>query len=153
MDPFEARLEILIVALVVSGMMTGAGLYEQSVLDTAWPARPDLVRPSEGGVNRKHFWVPGNVVAIAALLAAAGAAWPIPKARYAVLAALGLFALINLVTVSYFGPAVLRVERVAPPRDDPASSAWVQRSRWRTPLALAVNAAMALALLYFWRGV
>ena len=43
------------VALIVTGCLIGAGIYEQSVLDTAWPHRPSIVRPVEGGANRKLF--------------------------------------------------------------------------------------------------
>ena len=41
----------LVVALIVTGCLTGAGIYEQSVLDTAWPHRPSIVRPVEGGAE------------------------------------------------------------------------------------------------------
>jgi len=145
MDHFTWRLVALITALIVTGFLTGAGIYEQSVLDTAWPRTPSIVRPVEGGANRKLFWVPANIVAIGALFLALWAAWPVEVARNASFVAIGLFAIINVVTVVYFGPAVLRVEKVSVPPNDPASFAWVRRSRWRTPLSLGVNVALGFA--------
>jgi hypothetical protein len=50
------------------------------------------------------------------------------------------------VTVLYFGPAVLRVEKSSPPPDDASSLASVRRSRWRTPLFIGVNVALAVAI-------
>src|SRR6266481_4735723 len=96
------RLAVLIVALIVTGCLTGAGIYEQLVLDTAWPHKPSIVRPIEGGADRK-------------LLLALLASWCVASARYATLVAVGLFAVVDLVTVAYFGPAVLRVEKSFPP--------------------------------------
>jgi hypothetical protein len=142
MDHSAWRLIALIVAFTVTGCLTGAGIYEQSVLDAVWPHKPSIVRPVEGGANRKLFWVPANVAAVAALLLALWAAWPIAGARNATLVAVALFATINAVTIAYFGPAVLRVEKLSVPSDDPASLAWVRRSRWRTPLSLGVNVAL-----------
>ena len=146
MDHFTWRLVALIAALIVTGCLTGAGIYEQSVLDTAWPRKPSIVRPVEGGANRKLFWVPANIVAIVVLFLSLWAAWPVAGARNASLVAIGLFAVINAVTVAYFGPAVLRVEKVSVPPDDPASFAWVRRSRWRTPLSLGINIALGFAV-------
>lgn len=59
---------------------------------------------------------------------------------------MGFFAIINTVTVAYFAPAVLRVEKVSVPPEDPSLLAWVRRSRWRTPLSLCVNIALAFAI-------
>jgi len=125
--------------------MTGAGVYEQIVLDTAWPRTPSIVRPSEGGANRKLFWVPANLVAVLALLIAVWAAWPVTAARNAALTAIGLFAIINAATIGYFAPAVLRVERNSVPPDAASSWRWVRLSRLRTVLALGVNISLAVA--------
>jgi hypothetical protein len=145
MEDTHWRLGALLIALIVTGCLTGGGIYEQSVLDTAWPRKPSIVRPTEGGANRKLFWLPANIVAILILLVALAGAWPRASARYATLVAVGLFAIINLVTVLYLGPAVLRVEKSSPPPDDASSLASVRRSRWRTPLFIGVNVALAVA--------
>jgi hypothetical protein len=68
MDNPELRLIALLVALVATAFLTGAGWYEQAVLDTAWPKKPAIVRPAEGGANRKLFWVPANIFAVVTLL-------------------------------------------------------------------------------------
>ena len=147
MEHTHWRLAALIVALIVTRCLTVGCIYEQSVVDTAWPRKPSIVRPVGGGANRKLFWVPANIVAIVTLLSALVAAWPTASARYATLVAVGLFAVINLVTVAYFGPAVLRAEKSSPPPDYPSSLAWVRRSHWRTPLSLGVNAALGVAIV------
>jgi hypothetical protein len=139
------RVATLMLALVVSGCMTGAGVYEQLVLDTAWPRTPSIVRPLEGGANRKLFWVPANIAAILTLLLALWASWPVTAARHAALIAAGLFAIINAATVGYFAPAVLRVERDSVLPDAASSLQWVRVSRLRTVLAIGVNAALAFA--------
>jgi hypothetical protein len=66
--------------------MTGAGIYEQAVLDTAWPHKPSIVSPSEGGIIASFFGVPGNIVSISALILATCAAWPVSGAQNATLA-------------------------------------------------------------------
>jgi len=90
----------------VTSCLTGGGIYEQAVLDTAWPRKPSIVRPAEGGANRKLFWVPANICALVILVLAVLASWPLELARNATLVAAGLFAVINLVTVAYFGREV-----------------------------------------------
>lgn len=40
----------------------GGGLYEAGIVDRAWPARPEIVSPSHGGINRKWFWIPMHVL-------------------------------------------------------------------------------------------
>jgi hypothetical protein len=145
MDNLELRLTALLMALVATAFLTGAGWYEQAVLDSAWPKKPAIVRPVEGGANRKLFWVPANILAVVFLLAALWASWPAADARSAVFAAIGFYAVINALTVGFFGPAVLRVEKQGVATNDPASIRWVRLSRWRTPLAFGVNVSLIIA--------
>jgi hypothetical protein len=152
MDHSEIRLALVLAALAATASLTGAGCYEQAVLDRAWPEKPTLVRPVEGGVNRKLFWVPANMLALALLFAALWGVWPIAGARAAVASALGLFVVINAATVGYFAPAVLRVEREGIRPNDPSSRTWVRLSRLRTPLALGVNVALAAAAMLLCRN-
>src|SRR4051812_24575088 len=147
MDQPVSRLAVLLLGLAVTGCLTGAGACEQAVLDSAWPHKPSIVRPAEGGANRKRFWVPANIAGVLALLLAGWAAWPVTAARYATLTGIALFIVINAVTIAYFAPAVLRVERHSATADDPASLRWVRLSRWRTLLSLGVNASLAFAAL------
>jgi hypothetical protein len=153
MTNLELRLIALFVALVATAFLTGGGWYEQAVLDSAWPKKPAIVRPAEGGANRKLFWVPANILAVAALLAALWASWPGPGARAAMFAAVGFYAVINVVTVGFFGPAVLRVEKSGVAPNDPASIRWVRLSRWRTPLALGANVSLGIAAIDLARGL
>ncbi|GAG32441.1 unnamed protein product, partial [marine sediment metagenome] len=39
----------------------GGGIYEVSVVDPYWPARPDIVHPASGGISRRRFWIPAHV--------------------------------------------------------------------------------------------
>ena len=56
-------------------------------------------------------------------------------------------------TVVYFAPAVLRVERDGVAPNAPASRRWVMLSRLRTPLALAVVVCLAAAVLLSAEGL
>jgi hypothetical protein len=143
MDHRILQLALVLAALAATALLTGAGVYEQVVLDTAWLRKPAIVRPIEGGVNRKLFWVPANIVGLLALVVALWASWPVGGARTGAIIALGFFLLINAVTVGYFAPAVLRVEKEGIEPNAPAARRWVQLSRLRTPLALGVNVALA----------
>jgi len=144
---FELRMSIILLALLITSMLAGAGVYEQAVLDPAWPARPDLVRPTDGGADRKRYWVPANILAVVAMIAAIFAAWPVPSARSWVLGAAVCSLVINVATVSYFAPRVLRVERDGVAPNDPHSTRWVALSRWRTPVAIASDFCLIVAVL------
>jgi hypothetical protein len=146
MSLFEFRLTLLLIALLATALLTGAGWYEQAVLDTVWPARPDIVRPAQGGASRKRFWVPANILAVATLLPALWVAWPILSVRYAVLAAVACSIAINIATIRFFGPRVLTVERHGVAPNDPSSLRWVRLSRWRTPAALTLNVALIVGV-------
>lgn len=47
----------------------GGGLYEFSVVDPAWPRRPEIIQPARGGVSRKRFWIPAHIAFELALIA------------------------------------------------------------------------------------
>ena len=147
MEPFTFRLAALIFALTVTAALTGAAIYEQSVLDPVWPRNPSLVRPREGGVHRKPFWVPANIAGILSLVFAVWAGWPVPSVRNATLLAAGLFLVIIVATAIYFVPGVLRVENTPVPPNDPASLAWVRHTHWRLPFALGANISLAVAIV------
>jgi hypothetical protein len=139
------RLAVILCALISTSALTGAALYEESVLDTAWPRKPDLVRPIEGGANRKRFWVPADLVAIVSLLTATWAAWPVSDTRHAVLVGVGLYAINVVVSATYFVPELLRVERTGTPPDDPSSRSWVRRNRWRGAILICTSVALGFA--------
>jgi hypothetical protein len=141
------RLIAVLVALIATSILTGAGWYEQAVLDTAWPKHPAIVRPKEGGANRKFFWVPANIFGVASVFVALVACWPVEAARWPAIAAATCLAAINAVTVVFFAPAVLKVEKDGVNAGDPSSIRWVRLSRLRTPLALGVNLGLVVATL------
>ena len=146
MDHLVWRLAAILGALISSSALAGASLYEESVLDLVWPRRPDIVRPIEGGANRKLFWVPADLIAILSLLAATWAAWPLTDTRNAVLVGVGLYAINVGVSAVYFVPALLKVERLGTPPDDPSSRAWVRRNRWRGAICVCATAALSFAV-------
>jgi hypothetical protein len=144
---FELRMFVVLLALLATSMLAGAGVYEQVVLDPAWPARPDIVRPTNGGADRKRYWLPSNILAVVAMSAAIWAAWPVPSARSWVLGAAVCSLVINVATVGYFAPRVLRVERDGVVPNDPRSTRWVALSRWRTPVAIVLDLCLIAAVL------
>jgi hypothetical protein len=143
----ELRIGLVLLALLSTSMLAGAGLYEQAVLDPAWPAKPGLVRPLEGGVSRKRYWVPANSVALLAMAAAIWAAWPQESAQSWALAAAACSLVVNISTISYFAPQVLRVERDGVAPNDASSLRWVALSRLRTPFAFALNLCLIMSAL------
>lgn len=148
----ELRVSIVLFALLATSMLAGAGLYEQAVIDPSWPAKPELVRPLQGGVSRKRYWVPANIVAVLAIVAAIWAAWPRGLARnWAIVAAACSF-VVNLLTISYFAPRVLRVERYGVPANHASSIRWVALSRLRTPIALALAVCLMMSALSLLTG-
>lgn len=146
MDHLTWRLVAILGALISTSALTGASLYEESVLDTVWPHKPDIVRPTVGGANRKRFWIPADLVAIVSLLAAAWAAWPVTDARVAVLVGVVFYAINVGVSVAYFVPELLRVERVGTQPDAPSSRTWVRRNRWRGAIFVCTNVALVSRL-------
>lgn len=123
----------------------GASLYEKSVLGLVWPRKPDIVRPIEGGANRKLFWVPTALIAITSILVATWTAWPATDTRAAVLVGVGLYAINIGVSAGYFLPELLKVERIEARPDDPSSRTWVRRNRWRGVILICASVALGFA--------
>lgn len=55
MDHLTWRLAVIPRALISTSALTAASLYDESVLDSVWPRKPDIVRPIVGRANRKPF--------------------------------------------------------------------------------------------------
>ncbi len=146
MDHLTLRLAAILGALISTSALMGASLYEESVLDLVWPRKPDIVRPIEGGANRKLFWVPADLIAIISLLIATWAAWPVTDTRNAVLVGVGLYAINIGVSVAYFVPELLKVERMGAQPDDPSSRTWVRRNRWRGAIFICTTVVLSLAV-------
>jgi hypothetical protein len=147
MDHLTWRFVAILSALISTSALMGASFYEESVLDLAWPRRPDIVRPKEGGANRKLFWIPADLIALICLAAATWAVWPVAGARTAVLAAVGLYAINIVVSVAYFVPELLKVERHGAEPDAASSRTWVRRNRWRGVIFVCITMALSIALV------
>jgi hypothetical protein len=147
MDP-TWQFAAILGALVSTSAITGAALYEEIVLDLAWPRRPDIVRPIEGGANRKRFWIPADLVAIVSLSAATWAAWPLADSRNAVFAAVVLYVINIVISLTYFVPELQKVEKFGAQADAPSSHIWVRRNRWRGVILVSSTVALGLALAW-----
>ena len=137
---------VIAVACALALASLGGGLYEFSVVDPAWPRRPELIQPARGGVSRKRFWIPANVAFELALIASLVLAWPRPPVRAWLLIGLASHALMRMWSAFDFIPKALAFERAAQV-DEAAARAWTRRSRWRMPLDLLTCAAMLGALI------
>ncbi len=124
----------------------GGGLYEVSVVDPAWPRRPELVQPSRGGISRKRFWIPAHVAFELSLVLALVLAWPAAEVRLWLLVALASHAVMRLWSAFDFIPKALAFERADPATITPdAASRWARRSMLRLPLDVVTCAAMLMA--------
>jgi hypothetical protein len=126
----------------------GGGLYEFSVVDAAWPRRPDLVQPSRGGISRKRFWIPAHVAFELMLLATLVVAWPAPDVRFWLLAALVLHAVMRIWSAFDFIPKALAFEKAESGMvAEDAARRWTRRSLLRLPLDLLTCGTMLTALI------
>lgn len=137
---------VIAVACALALASLGGGLYEFSVVDPAWPRRPELIQPARGGVSRKRFWIPAHVAFELALIASLVLAWPRAPVRAWLLVGLASHALMRTWSAFDFIPKALAFERAAQV-DEAAARAWTRRSRWRMPLDLLTCAAMLGALI------
>ncbi|MBX6375786.1 MAG: hypothetical protein IRZ13_16330 [Acetobacteraceae bacterium] len=144
MDTLSLVLIALAAALALIGL--GGGLYEFSVVDPAWPARPALIQPQRGGLVRRRFWIPAHIALELTLLAALVAAWSQPPVRQWLLVALASHAAMRIWSAFDFIPKALRFERADPDAiTEDAARRWTRRSRWRMPLDLITCSALMAA--------
>lgn len=136
------------VAAALALMSLGGGVYEVLVVDAAWPSRPDLIRPTRGGVLRRRFWMPVHGLFELVLLASLGMAWTTPAVRLPLLWAFGAHALMRVWSFAYFIPRALAFEADGPsnPGADAARD-WVRRSRLRLPLDVVTIGALVTAFV------
>jgi hypothetical protein len=124
----------------------GGGFYEVSVVDPAWPRRPELVQPARGGISRKRFWVPAHVAFEVCLILALVLAWSAAGVRQWLLVALASHAVMRLWSAFDFIPKALAFEKADPATiTEDAARRWVRRSVLRLPLDLVTCTAMLLA--------
>jgi hypothetical protein len=80
---------VLIAITTLAACVTlGGGLYEFLVVDPAWPKRPGIIQPRNGGVSRARFWIPAHTVFEVLLVVTLLVAWGDPDVRVALLVAL-----------------------------------------------------------------
>jgi hypothetical protein len=129
----------------------GGAFYQYSVVDPAWPRRPDLIQPTRGGVSCRRFWIPAHTAFELALIAALVAAWSDAGVRNWLLVALASHAAMRLWSAFDFIPKAIAFER-ADVVDEAAARAWTRRSLRRLPLDLVTCSAMLAALVAAARG-
>ena len=63
-DDVSSTISLVLIAIttLVACATLGGGLYEFLVVDPAWPKRPGIIQPRNGGVSRARFWVPVHTV-------------------------------------------------------------------------------------------
>jgi hypothetical protein len=125
----------------------GGGLYEFLVVDPAWPQRPGIIQPRNGGVSRARFWVPAHTVFEVLLIVTVVVAWGDADVRIALLVALVSHAVTRVWSLVDFVPKAVAFEKADPATVDEASAVrWTRRSLMRLPLDLITCAAMLAAL-------
>jgi hypothetical protein len=124
----------------------GGGFYEVSVVDPAWPARPDIVHPENGGISRKRFWIPAHVVFELLLIVSLVLFWSQPQVRNALLVAFASHAAMRIWSAFDFIPKALAFERANPASiTEEEGRRWTRRSWLRLPLDVITCGAMMTA--------
>jgi hypothetical protein len=141
-------LVLIAMAALVACTTLGGGLYEYLVIDPAWPKRPGIIQPRNGGVSRARFWVPVHSLFELLLIVSLVLAWGHPNARAALLVALLSHAVARVWSITYFIPKAAAFERADPAEVEEAGAVrWTRRSLLRLPLELITCAAMLAALV------
>ncbi|MFZ0652419.1 MAG: hypothetical protein WA445_22280 [Pseudolabrys sp.] len=139
---------LIVLATALALISLGGGLYEFSVLDPAWPDRPDIIQPGRGGVSRRRFWIAAHVAFELVLVASLVVVWSKPEVRTPLLVALGSHAVMRIWSALYFIPKALAFEKADPATFDArAARRWTRRSLLRLPLDMITCGAMLAALV------
>ena len=126
----------------------GGGLYETIVVDPYWPARPDIIQTSRGGINRKWFWFPAHTVFELSLIVALIAGWSEHGLRTWLFVGFLSHLASRLWSAVDFIPKALAFERAeAGTIDEQAARRWTRRSRGRFVLELITCGAMLASLV------
>ncbi|MCW2630214.1 hypothetical protein [Mycobacterium sp.] len=139
---------LLIAVTTLAACVTlGGGLYEFLVVDPAWPKRPGIIQPRNGGISRVRFWLPAHTALEVLLIITLVVAWGDANVRVALLIALVSHALLRVWSLVDFVPKALAFEKADPATVDEATAVrWTRRSLLRVPLDLITCAAMLAAL-------
>ena len=127
--------------------LLGGGLYETLVVDPAWPKRPGIIQPHNGGISRRRFWIPAHTLFEVLLVVALIAAWGAADVRLALLIALAAHVVMRVWSLVDFVPKAVAFEKADPIGvDEAAAVSWTRRSLLRLPLDLVTCGAMLTAL-------
>jgi hypothetical protein len=140
-------LVLIAVTTMVACALFGGGLYEVLVVDPAWPKRPGIIQPRNGGISRRRFWIPVHAAFEVLLVIALIAAWAHADVRVALLVALFSHAVMRVWSLLDLIPKAVALEKTDPAAVDEGTAVrWVRRSLLRLPLDLLTCAAMLGAL-------
>jgi hypothetical protein len=139
---------VLIAITTLAACVTlGGGLYEFLVVDPAWPKRPGIIQPRNGGVSRARFWIPVYIVVEVLLIVTLVVAWDDAHLRVALLVALVSHAVMRVWSLVDVVPKATAFENADPATvDETAAVRWTRRSLLRLPPDLITCAAMLAAL-------
>ncbi len=139
---------VLIAITTLAGCLTlGGGVYEILVVDPAWPKRPGIIQPRNGGVSRARFWVPAHTAFEVLLVLTLVMAWHAADVRIALLVALASHAVMRVWSLADFIPKAVAFEKADPAAvDEPAALRWTRRSLLRLPIDVLTCGAMLTAL-------
>jgi hypothetical protein len=140
-------LVLIAITTLVACATLGGGLYEVLVVDPAWPKRPGIIQPRNGGVSRARFWLPVHTVFEVLLIVTLVAAWRDADVRIALLVALVSHAAMRVWSLADFVPKAMAFEKADPATVDEASAVrWTRRSLLRLPPDVITCVAMLAAL-------
>jgi len=148
-DDVSSTISLVLIAIttLVACATLGGGLYEFLVVDPAWPKRPGIIQPRNGGVSRARFWVPVHTVFEVLMIVTLVAAWGDVDARIALLVALVSHAVMRAWSLADFVPKAVAFEKADPATVDETSAVrWTRRSLMRLPLGVITCVAMLAAL-------
>jgi hypothetical protein len=139
---------LIAAATFAACILFGGGLYEGLVVDPAWPKRPGIIQPRNGGISRRRFWIPAHTVFEVLLIAGLIATWRAADVRMALLIALVSHAAMRVWSFADFVPKAVAFEKADPADvDETAAVAWTRRSMLRLSLDLITCVAMLVALM------
>jgi hypothetical protein len=126
--------------VLLANIGLGGGIFEHSVIDRAWPGKPEIIQPRRGGVSRARFWIPAHSLFEISLLVTLYLGWNNDGVRQALLLALAAHLALRLWSAFDMIPKALAFEK-AETVDEAAARDWTKRSLMRFPLALLTSLA------------
>jgi hypothetical protein len=121
---------VLIATTTLAACVTlGGELYKFLVVDSAWPKRPGIMQPRNGGVSRASFWIPAHTVFEVLVIVTLVVAWGDADVRIALLIALVSHTVMRVWSLVDFVPQALAFEKADPAIvDEAAAVQWTRRT-------------------------